>query len=258
MRLVIADTDNSAAQSMAELVKSSFPDDETIVFGNKGEAISYIRRYGCGVLFVRISRDFRWGYELAENLCQNQQRINVVFFSDSPECAVEAFNVYAVDYLITPVERRLQKIMENLRYPTEKNRVFLQCFGNFEVFVNGTPLRFPRAKAKEILAYLADRRGAECSMGQLISVLWEDGEDTPSRSSNLRNAIGCLKKTLDSVGAGDIIVKTRNSIRLDTKAVDCDYFDYIDKKASDVHNFRREYMLQYSWSEITAGRLVEE
>ena len=37
---------------------------------------------------------------------------------------------------------------------------FVQCFGNFEVFCNGTPLVFKRSKAKELFAYLVNLRGA--------------------------------------------------------------------------------------------------
>ncbi len=257
MKFIIADTDISAAESMAEIVEKAFPDDEIFVSENKGEVISYIRRNGCSALFLRIAEDLHWGYELAENLVQNQQRVNIVFFSDSPDCAAEAFGVYAVDYLINPTEQRLRETMENLRYPIDKSKIYLQCFGNFEVFANGKPIHFSRAKAKEILAYLTDRRGAVCSMGQLMTVLWEDGSDTPSRRSNLRNAISCLKQTLDSVNAGDIIIKTRDSISLDINAVACDYFDYLYKFSSSYGSYQGEYMHQYSWSEATAGLLSD-
>ncbi len=95
-------------------------------------------------------------------------------------------------------------------------------------------------------------------MGQLMSVLWEDGSDTTVRRSNLRNAISCLKQTLESVGGGDVIIKMRDSISLNVNAVECDYFDFINKKCSAVNLYRGEYMLQYSWAEPTAGTLQED
>lgn len=258
MRFIIADEKLSQAENMRNLLKNAFPNDETEIYCEKNKVISDLLNNCGGVLFLHFSEKNCWGYELAAELKRLNIRVNVVFFADIPDFAADAFSVCATDYIVSPTEQRLYETIENLRYPVSKKHIFLQCFGNFEVFANGRLLRFSRSKAKEILAYLADRRGGSCTMGQLMSVLWEDGSDTTVRRSNLRNAISCLKQTLESVGGGDVIIKMRDSISLNVNAVECDYFDFINKKCSAVNLYRGEYMLQYSWAEPTAGTLQED
>lgn len=47
------------------------------------------------------------------------------------------------------------------------------------MFCGDEPLRFSRQRSKELLAYLIDRRGAQTSMAEIASVLWEDGQYNP-------------------------------------------------------------------------------
>ena len=53
----------------------------------------------------------------------------------------------------------------------------MQCFGNFEVFVDGKVLHLKPEKMKELLAYLVDCKGALCSNAEIIAALWEDNAD---------------------------------------------------------------------------------
>ena len=94
------------------------------------------------------------------------------------------------------------------------------------------------------------------TMGELSAVLWEEGPDTLSRQSNLRNLISDLRKTLCDVGAEGILLKTRNAIAIDADAVDCDYYDFLRHIPYAVNRYQGEYMSQYSWAELTAASIV--
>ena len=75
----------------------------------------------------------------------------------------------------SPQTRMMSKnVLKHLRYPPEDGPagVKIQCFGNFEIFVNGRTLAFKRSKSKELLAYLVDRNGATCTNGEMLAVLW--------------------------------------------------------------------------------------
>ena len=137
----------------------------------------------------------------------------------------------------------------------QTKRVRFQCFGNFEAFVDNKPLVFKRAKTKELLAYLVDRMGASATMGELMAVIWEDGPDTSSRQSNLRNLIADMKNVLSDAGVDNIIIKNRNSIAIDSGLVDCDYYDFLRHIPYAVNSYHGEYMMQYSWAEITTAAL---
>ena len=89
-----------------------------------------------------------------------------------------------------------------------------------------------------------------------MAVLWEDGPDTLSRQSNLRNLISDLRTTLSKAGAENVIRKERNTIAIDCSAVDCDYYDFLHHIPYAVNCYQGEYMAQYSWAEISSVSLT--
>ena len=127
--------------------------------------------------------------------------------------------------------RVMQSVMEDRAYPSR-------------------PGEFPR-QAKLPYFYVSVN-----TMGELSAVLWEEGPDTLSRQSNLRNLISDLRKTLCDVGAEGILLKTRNAIAIDADAVDCDYYDFLRHIPYAVNRYQGEYMSQYSWAELTAASIV--
>jgi len=132
-------------------------------------------------------------------------------------------------------------------------RLLVQCFGNFEVYADGKPLRFEFSRSKELFAYLVDRRGAAVNTGELCSVLWD--EDSASRKVQLRKHIADLSHTLQDVGAENAFVKARNSFAVARSEVDCDYYRFLNAEVAAVNTYHGEFMAQYSWAEMTLGSL---
>ena len=141
-----------------------------------------------------------------------------------------------------------------LAEPSE-HTIRVQCFGEFEVFGRERPLEFKRAKTKELFAVLVCHRGSMLSMGTIMSILWEDGEDSDSDRSYLRTMISDLKKTLSGIGAEDVVIKKYNSIGIDTTKIDCDYYDFLDGKWEAVQQYNGQFMRQYPWAEYELSRI---
>ena len=75
----------------------------------------------------------------------------------------------------------------NLRKPVKLvNKLQINVFGNFEVYFDGNPLKFKYTKSKELLAYLVDRRGALCTVSELMAVLFEDDEGHETYFKSIR------------------------------------------------------------------------
>ena len=129
----------------------------------------------------------------------------------------------------------------------------VQTFGNFECFIDGQPVRFKYSKTKEMLAYLVDRKGAMCTNGELLSILW--GEDSEKKKSYLKNLKSDLTRALAEAGLEDVLVKYRGSIGIAVDKVSCDYFDLLSGKDNMLGSYWGEYMNQYSWSEMTHAYL---
>lgn len=259
MKIIAVDDEKLALDVLVSTINEVVSDAEIFGFRQPLEAISFAENEKCDIAFLDIKMRGMTGLELAKRLKDINAKINIIFVTGYSEYSLDAFRLYASDYLLKPVdEEQVRKALENLRNPVntpQKKKVKIKCFGNFEVFVNNEPLNFNRNKTKELFAYLVDRKGASCSMGEISAKLWEDKPDSVSQRSNLRNLIYDLKNTLANVGADEIIVKNRNTVRLKPELVDCDYYEFLKGNLSSVNTYQGEYMHQYSWAEMTTATL---
>lgn len=202
MNILIVDDEMMVLEDTEEAVKKEFPDAGVFSAGNYRKALEYAKETKIDVAMLDIEMPGMTGLELARQLKDINPLTNIIFVTAYAEYALEAFGMYASGYLMKPVtEDDIKKAFDNLRHPeTKKDNVLkVQCFGNFEVFFNGEPVQFPRAKAKELLAYLIDLRGASANTGELCAVLWEDSTKVAQNKHYLRNLISDLKKSITAV-----------------------------------------------------------
>ena len=211
------------------------------------------------VAFLDIHMPQMTGVELAFELKQINPHINIIFVTGFSEYMKQSIDLRASGYVLKPVTPEAIKTeLENLRNPIEWNnekRIKILTFGNFDVFVDGTPLKFERKQSKEILAYLVDKRGTSATYPELAAMLWEDSDYDRTQQKNLQVYIASLVKCLNSVGVRDLILKNRQGILLNTKIVDCDYYRFLEGDARVINSFTGQYMSAYSWAEFTTGYL---
>lgn len=261
MKIIAVDDEKLALDTLVDSIEKAVPGGGVIGFRKPEDALIYVSENDCEIAFLDIKMRGMTGLELAKRLKDIRRDINIIFVTGYSEYSLDAFRLYASDYLLKPATPdAVRQAMEHLRTPVKSvqtKRIRFQCFGNFEVFVDNKPLVFKRSKSKELLAYLVDRMGASVTMGELMTIIWSDGPDTSSRQSNLRNLIAELKNVLVEAGVESIVLKNRNSIALDCKAVDCDYYDFLHHIPYAVNAYHGEYMMQYSWAEITTAALSQ-
>lgn len=229
------------------------------------EALACARACPPDVAFLDIEMPGMGGMDLARALRSINERVNIVFATAHSGYALEAHGMFVSGYLLKPIsEEAVREVLAHLRYPVAGESgpaaaplIEVHCFGTFDVFSNGVPLRFGRRKAKELMAYLVDRRGARCTVGEIMNVLWEDGVSTASRRAQVRNFISDLRQTLAAVGAQDVIVRERDSIAVVPELIDCDYYRYLRGSEDVDARYGGEYMSQYSWAERAHGLLED-
>lgn len=255
MNLFVVDDELHALNYLTAILKETYPQAEILSFNKTKDALCKAKDIRCDVAFLDIRMDEKNGIQLAKELKDINGVTNIIFTTAYGEYALDAYRVYASDYLMKPVSSAaIQNAMEHLRnpvLPSAENKLRIQCFGNFEVFSGNKVVMFKRSKTKELLAYLIDRKGSTCSNNELIAVLWENMEDHKSMQNNLRNLISDMKKTLTSVNAEAVLVRKRNALAIDPEQVVCDYYDFIRQKPYAVNSYHGEYMAQYSWAELT-------
>jgi len=225
-------------------------------------ALLVARENKMDVAFLDIHMPEMSGIELARELKMINPKINIIFATGFSEYMKEGIDLRLSGYILKPVTpAAVKNELENLRHPIEwspEKRIKILTFGNFDVFVDGAPLKFERKQAKEILAYLVDKRGTSATYPELAAMLWEDEEYDRTKQKNLQVYIASLVKTLHGVDVKDLILKSRQGILVNTKIVDCDYYRFLEGDTRAINSFTGQYMGAYSWAEFTVGYLENQ
>lgn len=259
MRIIAVDDEPLVVKNVLRLLEQLEPKAELYGFAEPEAAFALMAEKPVDIAFLDIEMGEINGIALAKKCQDLCPEINIIFLTGYSQYALDALELHASGYLMKPVRAAsLRKELDNLRHPLPPDkRVRIHTFGNFEVFVDGKPLRVPRRKCKECMAFLVDRRGAGVSFAQLSAVLWEYQPFDRAVQMNTQKIISALGKALKDVGAEDILIRTRVDIAIDAQKVDCDYFKVFDGDLAWLNSFTGEYMINYSWAEFTLGELIE-
>ena len=261
MKILAVDDERLALQLLTDTIQKILPEAEIFCFGKPSEALSCAQKNPCDVAFLDVRMRSMTGLELARRLKDIYPKINIIFVTGYNEYVGEAMQLHASGYIEKPAtEEKIRQELEDLRHPIERQHpaalLRVICFGNFEVYASdGKPVHFDRAKAKECFAYLISRCGTSCSIRDIASVLFEDRPYDIKQSAYTRTILASMAKTLNTIGAGAVLDKSYNSVSLNTKQVDCDYFRFLDGEIAAVNHYQGEYMAQYSWAEFITGRM---
>ncbi|RKN80648.1 response regulator [Paenibacillus ginsengarvi] len=204
-------------------------------YTNPLEALERLSELRPDVAFLDVEMPKLNGLELAQKIIAISEHTKIVFTTAYKHYAVEAFDVYALDYILKPVTpAAIERVAERLAKPYRSSgsggpnaeRAKIQCFGGFEVrSPEGTLIRFPTRKTEELFAYLLCHPRRDISKWQLADLLWPDMTEERI-SHNLHNTIYRLKKMLKEHGIGMDIHKSSEGYMLDTGHTDYDVLSY--------------------------------
>ena len=266
MYILALDDERYALDAMAQELEKVFPgatiQEETKAssaiawakeLAEKGEKLAYA--------FCDIQMRGTNGIEVARQLKLIHPKVILFFCTAYSEYAFDAFGLHAKGYLLKPVsaqeiETILDEMVADWRtqiMPLERD-LKIQTFGHFEVFLDGVPLSFEREKAKELLAYLVDRRGSSVTTEQIAMILWEEECYDRKLKNKTTAVISALRSSLAKVNLDDILIKTWNHLALDTRKVKCDAYDFEKGDMVAINSYHGEYMVNYSWAEFTNAR----
>lgn len=247
MKILLVDDEELQLLRLEKACKSILPDDEFFVYKNPLKALEDPNVDKIDLAFLDIEMPGINGIRLARKLKSINPSIKIIFVTAYNDYALEAYKVHASGYVSKPVsEAKIKEEINELTNtinlkPTKKLQV--KCFGNFEIFYNGEPLKFAYQKSKEVLAYLIDREGSSISINELNAVLWEE-----DHKSYLRNLIADIQQTLKTIDCSDVFIKRHNECSIDVSKIDCDAYEYKKDNPDAIRMYRGEYMVQYPWA----------
>ena len=248
MRILLADDEQLQLLRLTDAVKKALPQESEILsYTNPVVAWEENKENPVDIAFLDIDMPVMNGMILAKKLKTVNPQVNVIFVTAYNEYALDAYKLHASGYVTKPVNvEKIKAELDGLRYPVEltpTKKLQVKCFGNFEVFAGGAPVKFARSKSKELFAYLVDREGAAANVNELNAILWEE-----DKKSYFRNLVADIQASLKAVGAEDVFVKRRNECFIDPTKIDCDAYEYRKNDPNAIRMYRGEYMAQYSWA----------
>lgn len=257
MRFLAVDDEPFALKDLEEALREAKPDCALASFTSPSKALKYAETEPVDAAFLDIELGSTNGLVLAKGLKDIIPEIHIVFVTSYEQYAVGAFQLHATGYLMKPVTA--EDIARELTFiygdEAVKNKVRVQTFGGFAVYVNDTLVEFKRSKAMELLAYLVDRHGAPITTREACAVLWEDKPYDTAQKNYFHSLLLDLRTTLRKNGVEDILVRSRNSLAIDPERLDCDSYRFLDGDPWAVNRYRHDYLPSYSWAEFRVAQL---
>ena len=261
MKILIVDDERAAAEDLATVLKTVVPHAETDQANSAMDAEALLRKRTYDVAFLDIEMPVKNGMNLARELIERYPKMNLVMLTAYPEYALEAHHIFVSGYLLKPaMEEDVRAVFAHLRNPVpdHESGLYVRCFGNFEVFYNGKIVSFKRNKAKEMLAYLIDRRGSSATNMELRNVLFgDDGRDAHKVRDHFHHIAADLRETLKSIGCEDVLAWEHNSYAVRPDMIPCDLFRALSLDPLSIPKFGAEYMSQYPWARDHIALLME-
>ena len=248
MKVLAVEDEPVLLRQLTNRIREALPEAEILAFDNAEDAVDVLAKGAINIAFLDIAIGGMTGVDLAKCIKAEHPQCDIVFTTGYSDYAPLAFELGASDYLMKPVTaKKIEHALSQLRHTGLKENMvqglYIQCFGDFEVFYDGEPVASFTKRSKELLAYLVNKAGILCPVSEICNAIFRDSSD-----SYIRVAKKDLMKVLSDIGQEDILISGWGVLGIDRKKVRCDYFDYLDGKRGSLNLYRGAYMLQYDWA----------
>ncbi|MDD2413928.1 MAG: response regulator [Eubacteriaceae bacterium] len=243
MNILAVDNEKAPLHVLVRAIEAARPEANLQFFQKPSEAVEAIESKTCqpDVAFLDIEMPGITGLDFSLIIKKYNPKANIIFVTGYSQYALKAMELHSSGYILKPAtEEKIDEELKHLRDPVtapSNKKVNMQCFGTFEVFVDGTPIHFARLKSKEMLAFLVDRHGANCPSAEIANALWDDGIYDRSRQKQLSVIRRDLIKSLKASGVENIIKKSRGVFAVDPEIFDCDYYNALNGDPNAINQF---------------------
>lgn len=228
MKAVLIDDEPYALQGLKRILDDFCFIQVVGMFTSTTQALQNIEALSPDIVFLDIEMPGIAGIELYSIIKDKLNNVKIVFTTAYSQYAVKAYELYAIDYIVKPVEKeRLKKTFERLKItdPTQKdlnaNPITINCFGQLTVIVNGKTISVgARKKAEELIAYLVCYKNEFIPKEKIMYDLWPD-LDKDKAQNNFNVNLNNIRKLASGNGFSPI-ESYSGRIRICMDYIDCD------------------------------------
>ena len=263
MRAICVDDDRQTLQNTLTLCRQSGKLASVEGFTSPRDALAWIEQNPVELAILDVNMPEMNGLALGKLIREQSGQTAILFVTAHPQYAADAWTIHPTGYVIKPLTEA--RLAEELDYAAQwqartgvksrERRVEVKTFGNFDVFVDGSKVRFSRTKAKELLACLVDRRGIRMTRADAFRVLWDEEEYSRPKQKILDVIIRNLRSTLEENRIGDVLELEQGTLRIVPEKLDCDYYRLLRGERDAVREYQGEYMSAYPWASGTEGAI---
>ena len=232
-------------------------------FSRARDALAWLEENPCNLALLDINLPDLDGILLAKRIKEIQPDMDIIFVTGYTQYALDAWELHARGYLLKPVT--LERLQEEIRYVLSLRggaaasgpslHITVKTFGSFDVLVDGEPVHFQRAKAKELLAFLVDRQGRSITREEAFQALWEGASYDRPAQKQFDVIFRSLRTTLETYGISEILTMQRGAIRINPKLLNCDMYRFVLGDVTAITEYRGEYLSAYSWASLREAYL---
>lgn len=274
IRIAAVDDETHALKRFERMIQNYEEVELCGLFETGEQLLVYLMEHPLDAVFLDIEMPEMNGLVLSQQILDIHENIDIIFITAFNQYAVEAFELQAMDYIMKPLKKeRLEKTLKRLLKTkisvVKPSKPFIQCLGDFEVFINGEAMVWKNTKAKEILAFLVHKSGISVNWEKIADAVWPE-YDFEKAQTNFHANTYLLRKRLEKEGISPILECGRGNYRIVKDRVDCDLYQLETVlKSKQITNKedsgliekckQKGYMEEngYSWAQPKAAELEE-
>ncbi|MGB8451819.1 MAG: response regulator [Anaerocolumna sp.] len=269
MKVILLDDEKSMLMIMGKML-SKIPDIELVgSFQSPGAAYKYIKENKVDMAFVDINMPEENGLDFVRRVTSEVNDIAIFFLTAYKEYALEAYGMYAFDYLVKPItqeklEKSIQKAKEKLIFlqPYKSTvtlyKMHFYCLGSLDVkSIEGKSVQFTSSKSSELMAYLIMHRGRLVSKWRIMEDVFA-GMAPQNAETYLNTTVYKLRKALEPHGMKAIIISADESYKIDLKDIYVDMIDFENRslKINQLDSYNQEEA--FNTEKLYSGELFGE
>jgi two-component SAPR family response regulator len=236
VKVIVVDDEKSMHMIMERMLKKINSITLAGCFLDTWSAYAYLSEHDVDLIFIDISMPKESGIEFAKRLREEGRETKIVFLTSHKEYALPAFDVYALDYMLKPVnQERLKQTIgravvdikspkNTVKQAEQEKKLIYNCLGRMEL---RTPqneiIKWRSSKSAELFAYLIMQRGKRVSKARIIEDVF-DHMSLKNADAYLNTTIYLLRKLLDRHGLSQAIYYGNQYYVLDYTKIDVDVF----------------------------------
>ncbi|WP_058300606.1 response regulator [Gorillibacterium timonense] len=241
MKVIVIDDERSMHMIMERMLKKINSITLVGCFYDTWSAYTYLSDHDVDIIFVDISMPKESGLEFAKRLRDEGRETKIIFVTSHKEYALPAFDVYALDYMLKPVnQERLQQTIERavadmelqknkVRQAAQEHKLIYNCLGTMELRTPQNELiKWRTSKSAELFAYLIMQKGKRVSRARIIEDMF-DHMPLKNAETYLNTTVYQLRKLLSNHGFSQVIYSGNQHYSLDYSQIHVDAFRFEDQ-----------------------------